>query len=80
MESIFTQIHSVWGVLAGLGAIVFGAGMVTEKIRTDRYITKEVHCADLKTIDAKFETIRVQLTVVQTSLDHLTSWVDRVRD
>ena len=80
MESVFTQLHSLWGLIAGLGAIVFGAGMVVEKIRTDKYVTKDTHSADLKTIDAKFAVIQVQLTVVQTSLNHLTDWVDRVRD
>lgn len=80
MESIFTSLHSLWGIVAGLGAVVFGAGMVAEKIRGDKYVSKEVHQADLNTIEAKFGTIQVQLGVVQTSLNKLTDWVDRVRD
>jgi hypothetical protein len=80
MDVLAERLYYLWALLAGLGAIVFGAGMVAEKVRCDRYVTKEVHSADLKTIDAKFETIQVQLGAVQTSLNKLTDWVDRVRD
>ena len=80
MEFIYGKIYYLWGLVAGLGAIVFSAGVIVEKIRTEKFVTKEVHSADLKTIDAKFETIQVQLTGVQSSLNKVTDWIDRVRD
>ena len=80
MEFIVSKVYYLYAVVAGIGAIVFWAGVLVEKVRTDKYVTKEVHSADLKTIDAKFETIQVQLQGVQISLDKLTDWVDRVRD
>ena len=80
MDFIYGKIYYLWGLVAGLGAIIFSAGVIVEKIRTEKFVTKEVHSADLKTIDAKFETIQVQLTGVQSSLNKVTDWIDRVRD
>jgi len=80
MEFLASKIYYLWATIAGLGAIVFSAGMLVEKIRTDKYVTKEVHSADLKTIDTKFDLIQVQLTGVQSSLNKVTEWIDRVRD
>ncbi len=80
LEILATRVYHVWAVLIGAAGVVFSAGMIVEKIRTDKYVTKDVHTADLKTIDAKFETISVKLTGVQTSLDKVTEWIDKVRD
>lgn len=80
MEVFAAKIYYLWAFLIGMASVVFGAGMIVEKIRTDKYVTKEVHSADLKTIDAKFGTIQVQLTGVQTSLNKVTDWIDKVRD
>lgn len=76
---LLSNIYYLWSLIIGAAAIVFGAGVVVEKTRTERFVTKELHAESLKTVDAKFDTIKVSLGDIKESLTKVTNWIDEVR-
>jgi hypothetical protein len=73
------NVYHLWAIIVGMATIVFGAGAVVERTRTARFVTKEVHAANLETVHVKLDAIKIQITDVKTSLDKVNKWIDDVR-
>jgi hypothetical protein len=65
---LLAKWYYIWGIILGIGTLIFSAGVVVEKTKTERFVTKEVFAAYKETFDVKLDGIKEDLSEVKTAL------------
>lgn len=70
MGSVISQLSdaAIWAMIAAASAIVFGAGALVEKIKTSKYVSKDVCAAHREKEDERWEAVCKSLARLE---DHL---------
>lgn len=63
----------IWPMIVGAAAVVFGSGQLYEKIRNNKYVSKEI-CAKTHEVD------HIRWMNIKDSLDKMSTWIDEQRD
>ena len=68
VEAVIRKLYYIYGILAGLGAVCFGAGIVVEKSKKDKYVTNREFDAYRALFDSKLDTIKESVDDVKEAM------------